>query len=495
MADPPAAATPVAPAAPEKPSPAVENSVVKIFATQRTPDIFRPWQKQAPREETGSGVVIEGKRILTTYRTVWYSNDIQIQANQAGDKVSATLELGSESMDLAVLKLSDESFFDTHPPLPRAPGIPSIKDPVFVYGFPVGGSSLSITKGIISRIEFTQYNFPSYGLRIQIDAAINAGNVGGPAVAGDKMVGLALQHLGGSDNIGYIVPNEELEIFLGNLAAGKYTAKPGYYDGTHPLENEALRPYLKLAKTDEGTLVEQIDGNDPNYPLKEWDLIERIGHYRVDDQGMVHQGELRLDLRYAVQRDTANGKVPMDIVRAGQHLHLDVPIPNGREMLVPGVRGEYPPYFIFGPIVFSKVTQALSAAVLREPNMTAGMTWNASPILNRRGDRATFPGEEIVVVPSPFFPSKLGEGYERPAFYVVASVNGVPVRNLAHLVTLIRDARTDYITIRFVDRNKEAVVLPRKATLDATEQILSDNGVRSQASPDLLAIWQAKPKS
>jgi hypothetical protein len=75
----------------------------------------------------------------------------------------------------------------------------------------------------------------------------------------------------------------------------------------------------------------------------------------------------------------------------------------------------------------------------------------------------------------------------------VASINGTPVRNLRHLVELLRDARTDYVTIRFVDRNKEAIVFPRKEALAATDQILSDNGVRAQASPELLEVWRAKP--
>ena len=63
-------------------------------------------------------------------------------------------------IDLAVLKLDDETFFDTHAPLARANTLPEIKDAVMVYGYPTGGSSLSITKGIVSRIEFSPYNFP-----------------------------------------------------------------------------------------------------------------------------------------------------------------------------------------------------------------------------------------------------------------------------------------------------------------------------------------------
>src|SRR5580692_7379481 len=178
-------------------SPAIENSVVKVFSTMRFPDPFKPWSKQAPSEATGSGVVIEGKRILTNAHVVLYATQVQIQANAAGDKVSATVVAIAPAIDLAVLQLDDPTFFDTHPPVSRASKLPQIKDAVMAYGFPTGGNSLSITKGIVSRIEFVAYNYPVSGLRIQVDAAINPGNSGGPAIAGDKMIGLAFSHLVG----------------------------------------------------------------------------------------------------------------------------------------------------------------------------------------------------------------------------------------------------------------------------------------------------------
>src|SRR5829696_1383712 len=117
-------------------SAAVENAVVKVFSTVRYPDPYRPWTKQAPAEVTGSGVVIEKKRILSNAHVVLYASQVQIQANQAGDKISAIVESVSPAMDLAVLKLEDESFFDTHPPLPRANTLPDIKDVVMAYGYP-----------------------------------------------------------------------------------------------------------------------------------------------------------------------------------------------------------------------------------------------------------------------------------------------------------------------------------------------------------------------
>ena len=123
--------------------PAVENSVVKIFSTARFPDVYRPWTKQAPREGTGTGVIITGHRILTNAHVVVYASQIQVQANQSGDKYTATVEAFSTAMDLAVLKLDDETFFDTRAPLPRAEALPSIKDTVMAYGYPTGGTTLS----------------------------------------------------------------------------------------------------------------------------------------------------------------------------------------------------------------------------------------------------------------------------------------------------------------------------------------------------------------
>src|ERR1700691_2277026 len=73
----------------------IENSVVKVFATMRYPDPFKPWTKQGPSDVTASGVVIDGKRILTNAHVVMYATQVQIQANAAGDKVPERGRRGS----------------------------------------------------------------------------------------------------------------------------------------------------------------------------------------------------------------------------------------------------------------------------------------------------------------------------------------------------------------------------------------------------------------
>src|SRR5450631_1817046 len=332
---------------------AIENSVVKIFSTMRYPDPFKPWTKQAPSEATASGVVIEGKRILTNAHAVLYASQVQVQANAAGDKVSATVLAIAPGIDLAVLQLDDPSFFDTHPPVARASKLPQIKDPVLAYGFPTGGASLSITKGIVSRIEFASYNYPVSGLRIQIDAAINPGNSGGPAIAGDKMIGLAFSRLGGdSQNIGYIIPNEEVDLFLKDIAGGRYQGKPAMYDELQTLENPALREYLKLDRSVEGIVVHRAYRTDAAYPLKEWDVITHIGDTPIDNQGMIRiSKDLRVHFSYLIQRLAKEGQLPLTVVRGGKAQQIRLPVSAQHPTLVSDLRRNYPSYFIYGPMV------------------------------------------------------------------------------------------------------------------------------------------------
>jgi S1-C subfamily serine protease len=472
----------------------IETSVVKVFSTMRYPDPFKPWTKQAPTEATGSGVVIEGRRILTNAHVVLYASQVQVQASAAGDKVSATVVAVAPGIDLAVLQLDDPTFFDTHPPMARANKLPHIKDAVLAYGFPTGGNSLSITKGIVSRIEFVSYNYPVSGLRIQVDAAINPGNSGGPAIADDKMIGLAFSKLGGdTQNIGYIIPNEEVELFLKDVEDGHYDGKPAMYDDLQTLENPALRAFLKLDKSVEGMVVHRAARLDPAYPLKEWDVISRIGDTAIDNQGMVKiDKDLRVSFGYLIQKLASNGKLPLTVVRGGKSLQIQLPVSAEHPTLVADLRGGYPSYFIYGPIVFSAATWQLVSSLENNVGMMRMLGLVKSPLVTHALDEPDADRQELVVVSSPFFPHKIANGYSSAAGSVVYSVNGTRIRSLKHLVAVLRDLKDPFVTIEFDQKGGEALVFERKVIMAATDDILSDNGVRAQGSPDTLEVWQDK---
>lgn len=487
-----APAVPAPSAAPAASVPSsVESGVVKVFATVRYPDPFRPWTKQPPREISASGVVIEGKRILTNAHVVLYASQVEVQANQAGDKVSAKVVAIAPGIDLAVLKLEDDSFFKGHAPLARASALPQIKDAVLAYGFPTGGRALSITKGIVSRIEFVSYNYPTAGLRIQIDAAINPGNSGGPAIVNDKMIGLAYSHLGAAQNIGYIIPNEEIELFLQDIADGRYDGKAALYDDFQTLENDTIRAFLHLDRSVEGVVVRRPYQADSGYPLKPWDVVTRIADMPIDNEGMVKLGgDLRVNFQYLIQKAARDGKVPLTVVRAGKPLTVQLPVVARRPLLIPDLNGEYPPYFIYGPLVFSKATTQFRAFLSRNAIVMNVHSLIGSPLVTQFGLAPQADREELVVVSSPFFPHRLAKGYSNPGGNVVQSVNGVRIRSLRHLVSVLRDLNDEFVTFEFDRRIGETLVFPRKEMVKATEEILSDNDVRTQGSPDMLEVWR-----
>jgi hypothetical protein len=306
------------------------------------------------------------------------------------------------------------------------------------------------------------------------------------------MIGLAFSVLGGAQNIGYIIPNEEIELFLADIADGHYDGKPAMFDETQKMQNPSLRAFLKLEKTVEGAIVRAPYDESPSSLLKKLDVITQIGGTAVDDEGMVKMGNgLRVRFDYLVQKTAIDGKVALTVIRDGKMRLVQLPVSPTRPMLIPDLQGAYPSYFVYGPIVFSPVTAQMVNSI--NPSSTMGIAFGGNPAITRRGDAPAFEGEELVVIAAPLFPHKLSQGYWPPIGWVVKSVNGTVIKNLRHLVEVLRDAQGDFITFEFHGRGLETFAFPRKETLAATDDILSDNGVRAQGSADVLAIWNAQP--
>jgi len=187
--------------------------------------------------------------------------------------------------------------------------------------------------------------------------------------------------------------------------------------------------------------------------------------------------------------------VPLTLVRAGKELRVNLPVQPDYPCLIPELNGGYPSYFIYGPLVFSAATRNYLNGYLDTKYgamMMAGLSLASSPLVTRMADQPAFPGEGLVVVSSPFFPDRLAAGYTSPRSEVVKSVNGIRVKNLNHLVEILRDAKNQFITFEFYGKRSETMIFPRARMVAATDGILGDNGVRSQGSPDTLAIWNAK---
>jgi S1-C subfamily serine protease len=475
----------------------VSKSVVKIFANQQVTDYFRPWTRHSGQDATGSGVVIAGKRILTNAHVVAYATQIFVQFDKTGEKLPASVVAKAVGIDLAVLKLDDELAFDGHPALPISSKVANLQQAVFAYGYPQGGAELSITRGIVSRMEFAEYYLGVEGLRIQIDAAINPGNSGGPVVADGQLMGVAFSRLDKSDNIGYLIPVEEINLFLDDIKDGRYDGKPRLPIDTQTLENPALRAQLRLDKKTTGILVRKIHRSGEPYPLAVDDLLTKIGSYAIDNLGMVKvEGERRLRFQYLVQRLARAGRLAVTVMRKGCPTTVEVPVDSDPRSLFFTVSSEPLLYFIFGPLVFTETSEQYVRSMVayadrddKDGSRSLRMLYTANPAFTRYGDDPKFPGERIVIVPSPMFSHKIGRGYDDPYTEAVSRVNGTRVRNLRHLVEVLRDSSGPFVEFTFGGRHTGKIVFNRKEALAATEEILTDNGIRQQCSPELLKIW------
>jgi S1-C subfamily serine protease len=469
-----------------------EDSIVRVTSVLRLPNPVRPWARQNPMEVAGTGVVIDGKRILTAAHLVLYAEEVYVQPGQGGDRVEAKVAALGPGIDLAVLTLdpSEAEFFAKRPPLPRAGALPEVSARVVVKGFPIGGISLSTTQGIVSRVDYAYFDTGSFGLRVQVDAAINPGNSGGPALVDGKMAGLVFA-VAPAENVGYVIPIEEIDEFLADVADGRYDGKPRLFDQFQTLENEALRARLGLTKAVRGIMVREPRRRDLTYPLQEFDVVTAIGDKAIDNEGMIQvRDNLRLSFRYLVPKLARDGTVPLRIVRAGSNREVRLPVDRHDDRLLRSYDGRQPSYFVCGPLVFSPVTADAAAVYFRYNPALAGRN---SPILTRGNDRAPAPGEELVVVTAPMLPHRLTKGYGEPFGQVLESVNRTRIRNLRHLVETLRDCKDEFLTFRFAEDGSETLVFRRRAILDATEPLMSQNGIPRRGSDDVLPVWGSKP--
>jgi S1-C subfamily serine protease len=454
--------------------------------------VLKPWTNGNPMAVLGSGTIIEGKRILTNAHLVLYATEVQIQPRHGGDKIEAKVEMVAPDIDLALLSIKEAKFFDAYPALARAGKLPKVQDNVAVHGYPVGGNDQAVTKGVVSRIEFGGYYNHGHCLLVQVSAAINPGNSGGPAVVDKKMIGIVLSRMEEQQNIGYVIPNEEIDFFLEHIKDGRYDGKPMDTVDVRfqSSENKALRKFLNLDDSAKGLLAIPPHQRPANYPFQEFDLLTKVGPYDIDNEGMVRLADnLRVGFPIVFAKLVKDNVVPMTLVRNGKLIRTSLPVSKVDNRLIRAYQGERPAYFIHGPLVLSP---AKADAIGWYARIRPELQTMQSPLLGRLTDREEFPGEELVVVTSTLFDHEISKGYGEALGQVVTEVNGTKVRNLKHLVEILRDCTDEYLTFRFAERGSEVLVFGRDAMIKATEDILAVNGIRAnrRGSEDMIKVWE-----
>ncbi len=215
-----------------------KQAIVKIYSTAKIPNYQAPWNSSM-RSSTGSGAIIAGGYILTNAHVVANQAFLEVQRYGQRKRYIAKVYAVSHQVDLALLKVEDEAFFKGVTPLTFG-ALPYVEQKIVVYGYPMGGNTLSATIGVVSRVEHHVYAHSGESfLAVQVDAAVNPGNSGGPALSDGKIVGVVMQVIKKSQNIGYIVPVNLVKHFIEDMKDEKYDGFADLGLGTQKLENPA----------------------------------------------------------------------------------------------------------------------------------------------------------------------------------------------------------------------------------------------------------------
>ena len=474
------------PAQAKQPSDLIQNSIVKIYATQNLPSYVTPWQRQGIRTVTGSGVIIAGHRILTNAHVVADQTLLEVQRQGFGNTYTADVEFVCHSCDLAILKVEDDAFFEDAKAL-QLDGLPALQSRVNVYGFPTGGETISITEGIVSRIEVDYYVHSSDRyLLVQVDAAINPGNSGGPVISNGKIVGIAMQSLENAENIGYIVPTPIIQHFLDDIKDGRFDGFPELDVYVQLLENTDLRRSLSLPDDIGGLLVTGVGEDSPvSKLLQPGDVFYEINGYPIKRDGQITLKEgIRVESSHMEYLKQVGEKLNIKILRGHKKLSLDIPLTARKTRINHQRYDRTPTYYVFAGLVF----QPLTSDYLKTARSAQYSLLSYIPEYTLQGYRKLIP-ERInnqrkqIIVLSTVLPDAINRGYKNMESSVIYAVNNTPVKDLQHMIELIEAAKGPFLTLTTDYGNLITFDLDKARKRNA--RILQNYQVSVDRSPDL----------
>jgi len=453
----------------------VRRSVVKIYVTLQREDYTLPWQNRRPSSGTGTGFIIPGRRLLTNAHIVSDARFIEVQKDGDPARYRARVSRVGHDCDLAVLDVDDASFFEGTTSAELAPRLPGLNDDVTVFGYPMGGVRLSVTKGIVSRIDYSLYSHSGVDqhLVLQVDAAINPGNSGGPIIFKGRVVGLAFQGLAWAENIGYAIPLPVILRFLADLSDGSYDGYPELGVGFINLRNDALRDALGLPVDATGVGIYHVDpfGSARDY-LREADVLLNVDGYTIANDGTIDLGDNKVLFAEILERKQSGESVSFEVWRENARLHVSIPLKTPEDRFL--FRNEYdtrPEYLVFAGLVFSPLTQGYLRTVKRNrkaPNVQSLFYYSQYAKLDRfHEDRDEF----VVLIRRLPHPVNTYAG----SFIngVVTEVNGVPVRRLRDVKHALKRPRDGFHILRFADMEEDLVI-------QASTARASDSAIRRQ---------------
>ena len=472
----------------------IENSVIKIYTTQAAPDYFTPWRLLSPRQSSGSGSVIAANQILTNAHVVANASYVQAQKHNDPRRYLAQVTFISHDADLALLTVDEPEFFDNLTPLSFGTLPPALQE-VSVYGYPIGGKSLSITKGILSRVEQQVYaHAGAYLLAGQIDAAINPGNSGGPVIVDGKIVGVVMQASSGgrAENLGYFVPPSMISHVLSDAEDSIYDGFPDLGFRTQNLDSPSAKISYGLNVDQSGVLVIQVfDGSPASGIIEKGDVILKIDEFNISEDGSIKiANEQMTNFKHAIDLHDIGDQIKIEYSRGGikNTVKLEARPALRNYSLVPGEKfDEVPKYIIFGGVVFVPLNMNLIKRW--------GNDWSRSAPVNLLQARSEWSSTERneLVVALQVLAADVNLGYHDWRNWVVEKVNGKGVKNFQQFADSLRFNSDENVI--FENKNGYQMIINHKEAANTEDAVLSQYRVPQSFSEGLFDSKQESTHS
>ncbi|KAG2309865.1 hypothetical protein Bca52824_029613 [Brassica carinata] len=462
------------------------KSVVKVFTVSSKPRLFQPWQIR---------FLISGKKIITNAHVVANHTSVKVKKHGSATKYKAKVRMIGHECDLAILEVDSDEFWEGMNFLELG-DVPKLQEEVHLVGYPCGGDSISVTKGVVSRVELREYSHSSAELlTIQIDAAINSGNSGGPVFLGNKVAGVAFEGLFWSDGIGYMIPTPVVKHFLDGVEE-KHVSFGSMNLSYQTMGNAQLRDYFKMSKDMTGILVNEINPLSDAYNfLKKDDVILSIDGVRIgnDSKGTIvftyiifflhfkcvplnlphvctvpFLNQDRVTFKHLVSMKKPSETALIKVLREGKEYEFNVGLKPVQPLVPLYNFDKLRSYYIYGGFLFVPLSQ---------PYIDGSYMCECSS--KKMPKKAN---EQIVII-SQILEDDINAGYGSFEDLQVKKVNGIEVDNLKHLCQVIEECSTGYLRLDL--ENEKVLILNNKWARKATSTILKDLKIPSAMSDDL----------
>jgi len=456
----------------------MRNSVVKIFVTTQRYDPSYPWQKARAQAATGSAFFIGKRRLLTNAHVISDARFLEVQRDGDARRFRARVEFAGHDCDMAALTVDDPAFFEELQPLVFADDLPEINEEVVAVGFPLGGSRLSVTRGVVSRIDYGTYvhSLVDQHLVLQVDAAINPGNSGGPIVYEGRVVGLAFQGLSFAENIGYGIPLPVIRHFLDDIADGQYNGYPELGVVFTDTRNPALRDDLQLATNRTGVAVALVDPfGSAQDRIRPRDVLTAIDGHPIANDGTVHLNGSVVIFPEILERKQWGDAIRLDVWRDGGMRAVDVKLTNPHDPFVFRRRYDVKPrYTVYGGLVFAPLSREHLSTVdasLSDPAAHQLHYYAAFAKID-----GLYKGKREFVVLANRLPHPVNTYADAFVNGIVETVNDVPIAELGDVKQALERKKRGFHVLEFAG-NDNILVLDAQATARANLTILAAYGV------------------